>query len=143
MLFRSKLLRGDYYDVHCSLVSELVNFLSILRKIVTDVSYWTTRCIYSFFAPLPKQSGFPQRWFIRTKVFAVDNLSVISMIQAILSSGHPNVSVVNMYTFLWCPWKARNDVLFGRKVSKPSQVYAAMQAILQETSMYQLTMQDC
>ena len=96
-----------------------------------------------FLCHFAKAAWFSQPWFIRTEVFAVDHHSVSSMIQAILSSGHPNVSVVNLYTFLWCLWKARNDALFGRKVSKPSQVYVAMQAILQETSMYQLTIQDC
>jgi hypothetical protein len=32
---------------------------------------------------------------------------------------------------LWCIWKARNDALFGRKFCKPSQVYPALNAILQ------------
>jgi hypothetical protein len=31
---------------------------------------------------------------------------------------------------LWCLWKAQNDTLFCRKVSKPSQVYAATNAII-------------
>jgi hypothetical protein len=86
-----------------------------------------------------KAAWFSHPWFIRIEVFAPDHHFVTSIIHAIMFFGHPNVSVVNMYTFLWCLWKSRNDALL-RKVNKPSQVYVAMKAILQKD---QLPMQDC
>lgn len=45
--------------------------------------------------------------------------------------GHPNASTTNLYTFLWCLWKSRNDNPFVRKSNKPFQVHAAAKAILQ------------
>jgi hypothetical protein len=96
-----------------------------------------------FLCPFAKAAWYSHPWFIRTEVLAADHHSVTSIIQAIMSSGHPYISVVNMYTFLWCLWKTRNDALFGRKANKPSHVYTAMKAILQEASMDQLPMQDC
>jgi hypothetical protein len=52
-----------------------------------------------------------------------------------LTSGHPLATLEYVYTFLWCLWKARNDQLFCRKAHKPYQVFAATQAILQETKL--------
>jgi hypothetical protein len=48
-----------------------------------------------------------------------------------LSSRHPHASITNLYTSLWCLWKARNHTLFGRKQRRPSQIFAATNAILQ------------
>jgi hypothetical protein len=53
------------------------------------------------------------------------------MIQDLLSSGHPQINLTSLYTFLWCLWKSRNDCLFNRKCSRPSQVSAISNAIVQ------------
>ena len=53
------------------------------------------------------------------------------MIQVLLDSHHPHMSVESLYTFLWCIWKARNDSIFCRKACNPSQVYAVAMAIIQ------------
>jgi hypothetical protein len=57
------------------------------------------------------------------------------MIYALLTSGHPQIKPTTLYTFLWCLWKARNDTLFCRKVSRPSQVFAAANAIISATKL--------
>lgn len=57
------------------------------------------------------------------------------MIQTLLNSGHLDINLSNLYTFLWCLWKSRNDALFARKYCRPSQVYAAANAIIQGTKL--------
>jgi hypothetical protein len=57
------------------------------------------------------------------------------MIYALLTSGHPIIKPTTLYTFLWCLWKARNDTLFCRKPGKPSQVFAAANAIISATKL--------
>jgi hypothetical protein len=56
-----------------------------------------------FLCPFAKAAWFFHPWFITTEVFAADHHSVTSIIEANMSSGHPNVFVVNKYTFLCCP----------------------------------------
>jgi hypothetical protein len=57
------------------------------------------------------------------------------MIQALLSSGHPDINITSLYTFLWSLWKARNDCLFNRKHSRPAQIFAVSNAIMQGTKL--------
>lgn len=63
-------------------------------------------------------------------MLAHNHATIPASILAILNSTHPQASLINIMTFLWCIWKARNDKLFGRKDTSPMQVYQAMQAIL-------------
>lgn len=83
-----------------------------------------------FLCPFSKAAWFSHPWYFRSEVCAATRHSIPDMINAILSSGHPFASLENVYTFMWCLWKARNDTLFSRKVHKPSQVFAATHAIL-------------
>ena len=53
------------------------------------------------------------------------------MIQALLSSAHPQINISSLFTFLWCLWKARNDSLFNKKSINPCQVFSAANAIMQ------------
>ena len=53
------------------------------------------------------------------------------MIQALLTSNHPQINVNSFYTFLWCIWKSRNDARFGKRSGTPFQVFAAASAIMQ------------
>jgi hypothetical protein len=57
------------------------------------------------------------------------------MIQTLLTSHHPQISISSLYTFLWCIWKARNDARFCKKLNTPSQVHAAAMAIMQGSNM--------
>jgi hypothetical protein len=55
-----------------------------------------------FLRPFSKAAWFSSPWFIRTEAIAAHNQSVSQMIQALLSLGHPHISLTSLYTFLWC-----------------------------------------
>ena len=88
-----------------------------------------------FLCPFSKAAWYNHPWYLRTESFAALHHNIPNMIQALLSSGHPHINLTNLYTFLWCLWKARNDCLFNRKGSSPSQVLAISNAILQESKL--------
>jgi hypothetical protein len=44
---------------------------------------------------------------------------------------HPHASLQNVFTFLWCFCKSRNDCLFNRQPGSPLQIRHAGQAIIQ------------
>jgi hypothetical protein len=81
--------------------------------------------------PFSKAAWFSHPWYIKTEHLAAAQPSIPGMIQSLLSSGHPHINLSNLYTYLWCLWKARNDVLFDRKNCRPPQVYAVANAIIQ------------
>nr|XP_051208314.1 uncharacterized protein LOC127325564 [Lolium perenne] len=84
-----------------------------------------------FLCPFSKAAWFCSPWFIKTEILAATNPSIPDMIQSLLTSGHPQITLSSLYTFLWCLWKSRNDALFARKYCRPSQVYVAANAIIQ------------
>jgi hypothetical protein len=88
-----------------------------------------------FLCPFSKAAWFCSPWFIKTEILAATNHSISDMIQTLLNSGHPQINLSSLYTFLWCLWKSRNDALFARKYCRPSQVYAAANAIIQGTKL--------
>ena len=88
-------------------------------------------CTFFSSALFSKAAWYNHPWYLRTESFAALHHNIPDMIQALLSSGHPHINLTNLYTFLWCLWKARNDCLFNRKGSSPSQVFAVSNAILQ------------
>ena len=83
-----------------------------------------------FTCPFAKAVWVAHPWFIKSEILSNNFASITEIIHALLNSGHPQASLTNIMTFLWCIWKARNDVLFDRKVVKPMHVSQAMQAIL-------------
>ena len=46
-----------------------------------------------------------------------------------MASNYPNAIIPNIFTFLWCLWKAQNDALFSRKESLPHYILLAAAAI--------------
>jgi hypothetical protein len=88
-----------------------------------------------FLCPYSKAAWFCSPWFIKTEILAANNHSVPDMIQSLLNSGHPQINLTSLYTFLWCLWKSRNNALFARKYCRPSQVFAAANAIIQATKL--------
>uniref|UniRef100_A0ACD5VED3 Uncharacterized protein n=1 Tax=Avena sativa TaxID=4498 RepID=A0ACD5VED3_AVESA len=88
-----------------------------------------------FLCSFSKAAWYCFPWFIKTGIFAQHNSLVPHMIQGLLDSQHPQISVTSLYMFLWCIWKARNDSVFCRKTFNPSQIYAAAMAIMQGTKL--------
>lgn len=88
-----------------------------------------------FLCPFSKAAWFCSPWYIKIEFLAAHHRSIHDMIEALLNSGHPHITLTTLYTFLWCLWKARNDALFCRKLCRPSQVYAASNAIIQATKL--------
>jgi hypothetical protein len=86
-----------------------------------------------FLCPFSKAAWFCPPWYIKTELIAADHCSVSDMIQTLLNSRHPQVNLTSLYTFLWCLWKARNDMLFCKKLCRPTQVFAVANAIIQGT----------
>jgi hypothetical protein len=84
-----------------------------------------------FLYPFAKATWFYAPWFIRTEVLAENDQSIPHMIQALLSSSHPQINISSLFTFLWCLWKARNDSLFNKNFTTPCQVFPAANAIMQ------------
>jgi hypothetical protein len=48
---------------------------------------------------------------------------------------HPHATIQNIFTFLWCIWKARNDDVFCRNPSMPHQIHQAAQALTNAESL--------
>jgi ribonuclease HI len=88
-----------------------------------------------FLCPFSKAAWFCNPWFIKTESFAAVHHSIPDMINALLSSNHPHINTKNLYTFLWCLWKSRNDTLFGKKIRNPAQLFATFNAILQGSNL--------
>ena len=84
-----------------------------------------------FLCPFAKYALFYAPWFIRTEVLARNHQSIPQMIQALLSSSHPQINISSLFAFLWCLWKTRNDSLFNRKSTNPCQVFHVANAIMQ------------
>jgi ribonuclease HI len=66
-------------------------------------------------------------------------MSIPDIIQKMHTSGHPHINLSSLYTYLWCLWKPGNNLLFDRKLSRPTQVYPAANAIIQGTNLEKTT----
>ena len=75
-----------------------------------------------FLCHFSKAAWFSHPWYIRTELIVQEHRSIPAVLQFLFSSNHPHITPVNLYTFLWCLWKARNDLLFNRKSLQPGQV---------------------
>jgi hypothetical protein len=48
----------------------------------------------------------------------------------LLALDHPQVIIPNIFTFLWCLWKMRNEKLFNNVDAQPSQTIIRTNALL-------------
>ncbi|KAK1616402.1 hypothetical protein QYE76_021919 [Lolium multiflorum] len=88
-----------------------------------------------FLRHFAKAAWYSHPWYIKTEFTSQHNCSIPQMIQALLTSHHPHINIIYLYTFLWCIWKARNDARFCRKLSTPPQLYAATMVIMHGSNM--------
>lgn len=82
-----------------------------------------------FLCPFVRASWYSSPWFLRTDTLVQGHDTIHSLLNFLFSMNHPYASVQNVFTFLWCIWKARNDCLFQRKSRFPHQVHQMEQAI--------------
>lgn len=55
-----------------------------------------------FLCPFSKAAWFCSPWYIKTELIAACHCSIPDMIQTLLNSGHPQINLTSLYTFLWC-----------------------------------------
>ena len=83
-----------------------------------------------FTCPFARAVWIAHPWFIKSEILSNNYDSIVEIINALLNSGHPHASLINIMIFRWCIWKARNNTLFDRKETKPIHAFQIMQAIL-------------
>jgi hypothetical protein len=88
-----------------------------------------------FTCPLARAAWFAKPWYIRSDLLIQNSDFLASTIMSFANSDHPYATLSNIFTFMWCLWKARNDTLFQRKVASPFQVFFAAQAITNSFSL--------
>ena len=68
-----------------------------------------------------RAAWFGQPWYIISYILVQNHDYVANIIMALINMNHRHVSISNTFTFLWCLWKARNDMLFlQERLSPPS-----------------------
>lgn len=82
-----------------------------------------------FLCTFARAAWYAHPWYLRTDLLTENHQSMQTVIHALLNMNHPHASISNIFNFLWCIWKARNDCLFARKNPSPHQVHHAATAI--------------
>ena len=107
-------------------------------RYTTHISKFCCRCnaeeddIHMLFScPFARAAWFAEPWCIRSDSLIHNTVSITDVVQSLLAMNHPYASLQNIFTFLWCLSKSRNDCLFNRKPGSPLQVRHATQAIIQ------------
>ena len=89
-----------------------------------------------------RASWFAHPWYIRSDLLTENHLSMQSVILPLLNMNHPYASISNIFNFLWCIWKSRNDCLFARKMPLPHQVHIAASALAEHNNYLQNSVHD-
>jgi ribonuclease HI len=76
-----------------------------------------------------KAAWFMYPWFIRTEILIQGTNDLTHLILKVLNLPHPYASLQNVFNFLWCIWKSRNDALFRKENNKPHQIHLTAQAL--------------
>lgn len=87
-----------------------------------------------FLCPFVKAAWFNSPWFLKRDVLVHGHNTIYSLLTHLLSLNHPYATLQNVFTFLWCIWKARNDYLFQRKNRFLQQVHHMERAITDSLS---------
>ena len=87
-----------------------------------------------FTCPFARAAWFLPPWFIRSDIFIQNCASFSQIIKNLLSLDHPYINLRNIFTFMWCLWKFRNDHLFNKEML-PYQVIIASNVLLQNLEM--------
>ncbi|XP_024313489.1 uncharacterized protein LOC112270064 [Brachypodium distachyon] len=111
-------------------------------KISKHISKNCARCgaledeIHIFFlCPFAKAAWFAAPWFIGSEFYVQHENTIINTLIAISKSGHPKGSIQNIFTFLWCIWKSRNNFLFNRKLTSSIQVFPNAKSLIAGTEL--------
>ena len=88
-----------------------------------------------------KAVWFLQPWFINTDSIQQQHRSIPDILSYLLNSNHPFMSLKNLYTMLWCIWKARNGTLFNRENIHPKKVFVVFSALLQDFQIMDTSLQ--
>lgn len=96
-----------------------------------------------FLCHYAKTAWFSHPWYLRSENLLQNYNSISEIILSLANSGHPHASLNNIFTFLWCLWKSRNNKLFQRKEQSPMQVSCAAQAISHCLSLEELSQGRC
>jgi hypothetical protein len=68
-----------------------------------------------FLCPFARAAWFVDPWYTRSETLANNVYSISETVQSLLAMNHPHATMQNIFTFLWCLWKPRNDYLFNKK----------------------------
>jgi beta-galactosidase beta subunit len=82
-----------------------------------------------FLCPFARASWFMNPWHLKIDQFVSPSDSISQILIKLLNMNHPNGSIDNILTFMWSLWKSRNDYLFNKKDSTPTQIYQMTIAI--------------
>jgi hypothetical protein len=82
-----------------------------------------------FLCPFARAAWFAKPWYVKIDQMINLNGSFTQTLSNFLNTHHPYGSIENIFTFLWCIWKARNDCLFNRKERQPTQILNMANAI--------------
>jgi hypothetical protein len=94
-----------------------------------------------FLCAYARAAWFMHPWNLRIDQIASPSDSITQILNRLLSMNHPNGSIENILTFMWCLWKARNNCLFNKKDNTPLQVHHMTNAIQQNLELLDV-MQD-
>jgi hypothetical protein len=69
-----------------------------------------------------RAAWFSHPWYIRVDMLITNANSLTDIILNLVNMNHPNATLPNVLTFMWCLWKSRNDHLFNRQQLHPAQI---------------------